>query len=373
MPGRKDIRALRRLAPKLRPPCEECAERAGGGCPYLRSDDCPQLENYFLATLPSAESITGDEARRISRRAMHRARRDPCSIGVAVEDALLDKVDASREVVNSDGAIPEPSDEIFVQAVFDELLRGKLTFQAIADKLYGTAEGVRAIAEALIAETDDVIVRAIIRDRLTGAEAARQFKKLPPHVSRCLRRFRGKVSVNFFRICRTPSRRGGAVSMKRLDITLNFEENLVHDLDLVATRLGRSREDVLTGIVCRWFAERDLNRGTGEQLYEFQPGLTALELYSEIFRHLENERRRRDGRDLEAIAMQNATVIATAQTFEALVAAGSLPEGLPSTIDRELILTLWSRLRRGEITQAAFDAELDYQRRFPCGELEDGD
>ena len=373
MPGRKDIRALRRLAPKLRPPCEECAERAAGGCRYSHAADCPKLEYYLLATLPGAESITGDEARRISQRAIRRARLDPCGMGAAVEDALFDKIDAPPpDVPCTEDAFPEGGDDAFVQCVFEELLQGKLTFQAIADKLYGTAEEVRAIADAMIDETDDAIVQAIIRDRLTGAGAARRFGKARQHVWRSLDRFRHKPGVYKF-LYGTPSRRGGAGSMKRLNITLNLEDNLIHDLDLIATRLGRSREDIFTGICARWFAERDLNRGTGERLYEFQPGLTALELYSETYRHLENERRRRDGRDLEAIAMQNATMIATAQTFEALRAAGSLPADLPETVDRELVMRLWVQLKRGEITQAAFDGEIDYQRRFPCGEVEEGD
>ena len=76
---------------------------------------------------------------------------------------------------------------------------------------------------------------------------------------------------------------------------------------------------------------------------------------------------------VEAVRASNARAIAFPAAVSALVAAGSLPEGLPSTIDHEGVLRLWAQLKAGKLTQAAFDAELVEMQKFPFGQMEPDD
>lgn len=72
-------------------------------------------------------------------------------------------------------------------------------------------------------------------------------------------------------------------------------------------------------------------------------------------------------------ANNNSSAIALSQAVEALKAAGSLPVDLPDQIDHEAVLRAWSQLQAGKITQAAFDEQIAYMTRFPCGEFEPDD
>jgi hypothetical protein len=179
-------------------------------------------------------------------------------------------------------------------------------------------------------------------------------------------------------------------------IEIDLDAGTLHDVDLVVARVrekhpSATRDDVVNGMLVRWFAERDARRGTGEMLFEFAPAATAQEIYSEIRRSLEwrnhsaweAEARVKAARG-EALTAQEQTYvdlararqsgeIAMVEALEALKRAGSLPADLPVQIDAEAVLRAWALMKRGKISQQRFDEEIDHLRRFPCGELEEGD
>lgn len=174
----------------------------------MRSDDCPKLEIYLLATLPGAESIavTDDlvsEQPEVLEGSQLRSiggvfyLDDPALVKSELEETLIERIEPDQEHSRlvADEVVSEPSDLAFKQAVFDELLRGKLTFEQIADTCFGTLDQVQAIANEMLSYTGGEYgpaLSAIIADRLTPSEAALRFGKHKSNISRAMRGFREK-------------------------------------------------------------------------------------------------------------------------------------------------------------------------------------